>query len=57
MVCPTVDAIQAEDLSYHPQGELARGAMDWGFWYKRIPVAYGNTRERIGMKHDSQAYE
>ncbi|XP_038073737.1 N-acetylgalactosaminyltransferase 7-like [Patiria miniata] len=57
VVCPTVDVIKAEDLSYHPQGELARGAFDWAFWYKRIPVEYGNTMKRIGMKYFSQAYD
>ncbi|XP_071791620.1 probable N-acetylgalactosaminyltransferase 7 [Asterias amurensis] len=57
VVCPTVDAITAEDLSYHPQGDLSRGAFDWGFWYKRIAVTWGNTMDRIGMKYKSQAYD
>ncbi|XP_022099434.1 probable N-acetylgalactosaminyltransferase 7 [Acanthaster planci] len=57
VVCPTVDVIKAEDLSYSPQGELARGAFDWAFWYKRIPVDYSDTMKRIGMKYGSQAYD
>ncbi len=55
VVCPTVDSIEADDFSYGPQLDgLCRGAFDWDFWYKRIPVS--QYRERIGMKYRSQAY-
>ncbi|XP_072163061.1 N-acetylgalactosaminyltransferase 7-like [Diadema setosum] len=55
VVCPTVDAISADNFAYGSQGDgLCRGAFDWDFWYKRIPVR--KSRHRLGLKHSSQPY-
>ncbi|XP_022094705.1 N-acetylgalactosaminyltransferase 7-like [Acanthaster planci] len=56
VVCPTVDAIEADTFAYGPQVDgLCRGAFDWEFWYKRIHVTY--SKDRLGMKYSSQSYD
>eukprot|EP00057_Strongylocentrotus_purpuratus_P003243 XP_003726244.1 PREDICTED: N-acetylgalactosaminyltransferase 7 [Strongylocentrotus purpuratus] len=55
IVCPTVDAISSDTFAYTSQGDgLCRGAFDWDFWYKRIPVK--PYWHRLGLKQRSQPY-
>lgn len=37
-VCPFIDVIVHEDFEYKGQDEGARGAFDWQFFYKRLPM-------------------
>ncbi|XP_054758573.2 N-acetylgalactosaminyltransferase 7-like [Lytechinus pictus] len=56
VVCPTVDSISADTFEYRSQGDgMCRGAMDWDFWYKRIPVDL--SRKRLGLKYQSEPYD
>ncbi|XP_072167864.1 N-acetylgalactosaminyltransferase 7-like [Diadema setosum] len=56
VVCPTVDSIAHDTFEYRSQGDgLCRGAMDWDFWYKRIPVDL--SRKRLGLKYASEPYD
>ncbi|XP_047739173.1 LOW QUALITY PROTEIN: polypeptide N-acetylgalactosaminyltransferase 10 [Hyalella azteca] len=38
-VCPLIDVIAWDTFAYHAQDDGARGAFDWNFFYKRIPLA------------------
>ncbi|XP_002742193.1 N-acetylgalactosaminyltransferase 7-like [Saccoglossus kowalevskii] len=49
VVCPLVDAVDADNFGYAPQADgMARGVFNWDFFYKRIPIPpkEANRRER-----------
>lgn len=37
-VCPFIDVVDFETFEYRAQDEGRRGAFDWEFYYKRLPV-------------------
>lgn len=37
-VCPFIDVIDHSNFNYRAQDEGARGAFDWEFFYKRLPL-------------------
>ena len=37
-VCPFIDVIAYDSFEYRAQDEGARGAFDWKFFYKRLPL-------------------
>ncbi|KAG6463705.1 N-acetylgalactosaminyltransferase 6 isoform X2 [Manduca sexta] len=38
VVCPFIDVVAFDSFEYRAQDEGARGAFDWEFFYKRLPV-------------------
>ncbi|KAL0839918.1 hypothetical protein ABMA28_016534 [Loxostege sticticalis] len=38
VVCPFIDVVAYDTFEYRAQDEGARGAFDWEFFYKRLPV-------------------
>ena len=38
MTCPFIDVIDFNNFEYRAQDEGARGAFDWQFFYKRLPL-------------------
>lgn len=37
-VCPFIDVVSYDTFEYRAQDEGARGAFDWQFYYKRLPL-------------------
>ncbi|XP_059059469.1 N-acetylgalactosaminyltransferase 6-like [Achroia grisella] len=42
VVCPFIDVVAYDSFQYRAQDEGARGAFDWEFFYKRLPVLPGD---------------
>ena len=51
VVCPFIDVIDYENFAYRAQDEGARGAFDWEFFYKRLPLL---ERDK---KHPAEPFE
>ena len=51
VVCPFIDVIDYETFAYRAQDEGARGAFDWEFYYKRLPLLPD------AVKHPSKPFE
>ncbi|KAF6024533.1 GALNT10 [Bugula neritina] len=51
VVCPFIDVLDYETFQYRAQDEGARGAFDWEFFYKRLPI----TEE--DKKHPSRPFD
>lgn len=45
-VCPFIDVIDHTNFNYHSQDEGARGAFDWEFYYKRLPLPIEDLIDR-----------
>ncbi|XP_064609423.1 putative polypeptide N-acetylgalactosaminyltransferase 10 [Liolophura sinensis] len=51
VTCPFIDVISYETFAYSAQDEGARGAFDWNFLYKRIPLLPED------LKHPSEPFK
>ncbi|XP_064636941.1 putative polypeptide N-acetylgalactosaminyltransferase 10 isoform X2 [Lineus longissimus] len=51
VVCPFIDVIDYETFQYRAQDEGARGAFDWEFFYKRLPLLQED------LKHPSKPFK
>lgn len=51
VVCPFIDVIDFENFAYRAQDEGARGAFDWEFFYKRLPL------QEKDKKHPAEPFE
>ncbi|EDW73589.1 uncharacterized protein Dwil_GK16570 [Drosophila willistoni] len=50
-VCPFIDVIDHSNFNYRAQDEGARGAFDWEFFYKRLPLLPED------LKHPSEPFK
>ncbi|KAH8380080.1 hypothetical protein KR009_008847 [Drosophila setifemur] len=50
-VCPFIDVIDHSNFQYRAQDEGARGAFDWEFFYKRLPLL------EESLKHPADPFE
>lgn len=50
-VCPFIDVIDHSNFQYRAQDEGARGAFDWQFFYKRLPLLPED------LKHPSEPFK
>ncbi|KAM3967951.1 N-acetylgalactosaminyltransferase 6 [Aphomia sociella] len=46
VMCPFIDVVAFDTMEYRAQDEGARGAFDWEFYYKRLPVL---PRDELNM--------
>ena len=51
VVCPFIDVIDYETFAYRAQDEGARGAFDWEFYYKRLPLRPND------LKHPAEPFD
>ena len=51
VVCPFIDVLDFETFQYRAQDEGARGAFDWEFFYKRLPITDDDK------KHPARPFE
>ncbi|PAA60805.1 hypothetical protein BOX15_Mlig011947g1 [Macrostomum lignano] len=51
VVCPFIDVIDFNTFAYRAQDEGARGAFDWEFYYKRLPLLPED------LKHPSKPFD
>ena len=50
-VCPFIDVIAYDTFEYRAQDEGARGAFDWKFFYKRLPL------RKKDLEHPTEPFE
>ncbi|CAL4081179.1 unnamed protein product, partial [Meganyctiphanes norvegica] len=46
VVCPLIDVVNKDNFGYYPQDNGGRGAFDWRFFYKRLPL-YKKDEENL----------
>lgn len=50
-VCPFIDVVAYDTFEYRAQDEGARGAFDWKFFYKRLPL------RKTDLEHPTEPFE